>query len=170
MLVVGIDPGLTGALALIDRTGLVACADMPVMVRGNGKGSVKNQVNPAALRDILQGWANGHDRIEFHVVIENQRPFRLPGQKAQGSSSVFSLGLTTGIIEGVVSTMGFAQELVEPGVWKKALELSARGPDKKEIARTMAQRLYPQADLKLVKSHNRAEAILLARWGFLKHS
>lgn len=170
MQIIGIDPGITGALALIDHTGLRECVDMPIMLRGKGEGAVKNQVNPAALREILQAWGNDHDRNEFMVVIENQRPFRLPGNKPQGSSSVFSLGLTTGIIEGVVSAMRFAHELVEPAEWKKALKLSAKGPAKKAIARTMAQRLYPDADLARIKDHNRAEAILIARYGYEKHA
>ena len=62
----------------------------------------------------------------------------------------------------------FGRGLVEhlpPGIWKKAMGLSAKTKDAKDMARTMAQRMYPSADLHLKKHHNRAESILIARYG-----
>lgn len=179
MIIIGIDPGLTGAMALLTAAGLQDCLDIPVMQRGTGAGSVKNQVNAAALDEILRSWSADHDKNEIMVMIENQRPMpavrETPGQGkgfriTQGSASIFSLGLTAGMIEGVVVARGLRHELVEPAEWKKALKLSAKGADKKAVARAMATRLYPNAPLHRVKDHNRAEAILIAHHGYGKYA
>lgn len=166
MVIVGIDPGLTGALALLTQRGLQAVHDMPVMMRGNGTGMVKNQVDSVALRQLLRDWLSPFDKNEVMVMIELQAPI---GGKLQGVSSIFSLALTAGIIEGVVAAANYPHELVQPAVWKKAMGLTAKVKDAKGMARTMAQRTYPSAELHLVKHHNRAEAILLAKYGQLKH-
>jgi hypothetical protein len=170
MYVIGIDPGLTGAIALMGPNGLEACADIPVMMRGNGEGAVKNQVDPGALEEMLRNWISGHDKNEFMVLIESQGPVRLPGNKVLGGASAFSLAYTAGLIEGVVATLHLPREFVPPGHWKKALGLKASGPDKKALARAMAQRYYPQAELHRVKDHNRAESILIARYGYERHA
>ena len=170
MMIIGIDPGLTGALALMDHNGLKDCKDMPVMVRGTGTGAVKNQVDPGALAAIFREWLKDHSKNEVIVIIESQGVIRLPGNKMLGGSSAFSLAHTAGIIEGVVATLNIPREFVPPATWKKALDLSAKGSDKKALARAMAQRLYPEADFHLAKSHNRAEACLIARYGHIKHA
>ena len=165
MIVVGIDVGLTGALALLTDKGLQAVQDMPVMMRGNGTGSVKNQIDSMALCDLLKAWLCPYDKNEVMVSIERQSPMG----GGQHASSIFSLALSAGIIEGVVASRGYPHELVAPNVWKKALGLSAKVADAKGMARTMAQRMYPSAELHLVKHHNRAEAILIARHCFNTH-
>lgn len=170
MLIIGVDPGLTGALALLTNHGLQACHDMPTMIRGAGTGAVKNQVDPSGLAAILRAWMEGHDKNEAMVVIESQTVVRLPGNKMLGGASAFSLAYTAGIIEGVVATLNLPRDLVPPVTWKKALGLTAKGADKKALARAMAQRLYPEADLHRVADHNRAEAILIARYGYQKHA
>lgn len=157
MIIVGIDPGITGALAAINHKGLQAVADMPVMQRSKGGATVKNQVNAAALAELLRTWLEGYDKNEIRIFIE-----RVQAMPKQGVSTMFSMGHTCGIIEGVVAARGYAHELVTPNEWKKALKL---GKDKNQ-ARTMAQRLYPEAPLSLAKHHNRAEAILIARYGY----
>lgn len=159
MVVIGIDPGLTGAIAMIDHTGLKAIEDMPVMERGAGA-FCKNQVNAAALGTLLRGWTRDTDKNEIYVVIELARA--MPGQ---GVVSILSIGLTAGLIEGTVVTMGFRHELAPASTWKKAMKLTSN----KEECRAAAQRMYPSAELSRVKDHNRAEALLLARYGFDKH-
>lgn len=160
MIVIGIDPGLSGALAMIDRNGLAALADMPVMARGAG-GYVKRQVNGAELASLLGHWMLEHERNEIVVVLE-----LVGAMPRQGTSSVFSLGLSAGIVEGVLMAKRLRHELVAPQVWKRAMKV--RGPRRrqKELARSLAQRLYPGADLTRVKDHGRAEAILIARYGW----
>jgi crossover junction endodeoxyribonuclease RuvC len=155
-LVIGIDLGLTGAMALIDHHGLLDMRDLPVMPRSSA-GSVKNQVNAAGLREVLREWMQGHDKNEAMCFWE-----RVSAMPSQGSASTFSLGHTAGIVEGVVCAVGLAHMLIAPASWKKHFKL----PKEKDAARALAQRYYPEASLGRIKDHNRAEAILIARYGW----
>lgn len=157
MIVVGIDPGISGAIAAVDHRGLRWVADMPIMPRGAGGAYVKNQVAPAALSQLLQERLAEHDKNEIHVLLE-----AVGAMPKQGVASTFSLALTAGLIEGVLAARGYPHELVRPQEWKKAMGLSAS----KDQARMKAARFYPEADIHRVKDHNRAEAILIARYGY----
>lgn len=181
MRVIGIDPGLSGALCLIENGVLAAVIDMPVMAKGKGSGLVKNEVNPAGLATVLREWLAGiSDASEVRVVVElvNSRPTTGPPQpcpvckrdrKALGSSSVFSMGDTGGCIRGVLAALGLPVEWVSPATWKRHFQLPG-GAEMKEVARAHAIKLYPGADLARKKDHNRAEAILLARWHIDTHT
>ena len=155
-LVIGIDPGLSGALSMIGRDGLLAVADIPVMAKGKGAGKVKNEVNAAALNHLLREWANG-SADDVMVVLE--RVASMPGQ---GVASMLSLGDTVGCIRGVVAARGYPVQWVTPQSWKKHYGL----PADKELARARAIELYPEADLARKRDHGRAEAILIARYGW----
>jgi len=167
MIVIGIDPGLTGAIAMVDHRGMRCLHDMPVMARSAGSASVTNQVNAAALAQLLQEITAGEDKNAIIVLLE-----RVAGMPKQAMGSTFSLGFTAGLIEGVVAARGYPHELVTAPVWKK--HHGIRAPKQpaiaKEQARTLAQRYYPEAELHLVKHHNRAEALLIARYGYEKHA
>lgn len=165
MIIAGIDPGLTGAIAILTGRGLQTVVDIPTMMRGAGTGSVKNQIDCYALYKALQELLSPYDKNEVMVVIEMQQAMG----GGMNASAVFSLGLSAGIIEGVVAARALPHELVAPAAWKKAMGLSAKGKDAKEQSMAMAKRYYPDADLRLAKHHNRAEAILIARYGQLKH-
>lgn len=158
MIIIGIDPGLEGALAKVGSAGLIDMQDMPIMPRSVG-GTVKNQVNGAGLHQLLQEWVRSHDKNEFMVFIE-----RVNAMPKQGSASTFSLGHTTGIIEGVICAYGLAHQMIQPGSWKKHFKLTAD----KDAARALAQRYYPEASLTRKKDHNRAESLLIARYGWEK--
>lgn len=165
MVVIGIDPGISGALALVDHgKRLVHLHDMPVMARGAGTATVKNQVAPSALAQLLAQMTGGLDKNEILVLIE-----AVAAMPKQGVATMFSLGHTAGIIEGVVAARGYPHRLVTPAQWKKAMGIiMPKGADKghaKNIALKEASRLYPEADLHRVKDHNRAEAVLIARYG-----
>lgn len=157
MITIGIDPGLTGALAMLGhKAEFLRVSDIPVMKRLGPKAAVKNQVNGAALEEILRGWTEDYDKNEIVAFIET--PIAFPGQHVATIAAAF---LTAGIIEGVLSARHFAHQLVRPADWKKAMGLSAD----KDQARARAIRLYPEAPLALVKHHNRAEALLIAKYG-----
>ncbi len=156
MIVIGIDPGLEGALSAVSDHGLIDMQDMPVMPRSAG-GTVKQQVNAAGLYQLLRDWVNGHDKNEFVVFFE-----RVNAMPKQGSASTFSLGHTAGIIEGVVSSYGLAHEIITPQSWKKHFKLTSD----KDAARALAQRFYPGASLARKRDHNRAESLLIARFGW----
>ena len=160
MIVIGIDPGLTGSLAMIGHRGVFeAIHDMPVMQRGGGKSFVKNQVNGSQLEELLSGWLANEDKNAIHFFIET--PIAFPGQQVAVTASTF---LTAGLIEGVIQARHYPHTLVRPQDWKKALGLTSN----KEQARARAIRLYPEAAplLSRVKDHNRAEALLIARYGW----
>lgn len=169
MIVIGIDPGLTGAISMVDRLGYRKMADMPVMQRGSAAAKVINQVNGTALADLLREWTQEYDKGEILVIIEQAqsmpaavRDKRGAVKIVQGGASIFATGLTAGIIEGVVAAIGFPHRLVRASDWKKALKVTAT----KEQCRAFAHRLYPDADLRLKKHHNRAESLLIAHYGY----
>lgn len=158
MIVIGIDPGLSGALAAMDTRGLLGVEDLPVMAKAAGGGKVKQQLNPAALATILEDWARAQEWARDSVLVLLERVQAMP---KQGVSSMFSLGHTCGAIEGVLAAKRLPVQFVTPQAWKKHFGLSAD----KEVARSRAISLFPQAPLSRVKDHGRAEAILLARYG-----
>lgn len=148
MITIGIDPGLTGAVGVLENGNYYGLYDMPTVSKGSG--SVKNEVDPAGLASIL---------LEFDdarmCVIE-----RVNAMPRQGSSSTFSLGDSFGCARAVVASLGIGLTYVSPVAWKKHFKL---GSDK-EFSRALAVRLYPSAPLNLKKHADRAEALLMARW------
>lgn len=159
MILVGIDPGLTGAVGILGhKAELLGVHDLPTMQRMHAprKGGVMGQINPAELERLLAEHLGHFDKNEVHVYIE--LPIAFPKQQIQSVASSF---LTAGLIEGVVAARHYPHTLVKPAEWKKALGLS----DSKEQARAKAIRLWPGAPLNLVKYHNRAEALLIAKYG-----
>lgn len=157
MLVIGCDPGLTGALCLIDSAqGLLECADMPTCANGLESGSMKRWLDVAGLEALVAEWAQRHDfaRASVHPVIE--RPIPMPTLPAQTIASQFD---TFGVLRAVLARRG-AVRYVNPRDWKK---LFGVGNDK-NAARQCAMRLYPGAPVSRVKDHNRAESILIGHW------
>lgn len=173
MIVIGIDPGITGACALITNHGLQAVEDLPIIVRsqsrvrskgGEMREKTTNQVDGAGLAVILREWVSETDKAAVLVIIEKCQamPGKIKGSdKAQSSAGTFSLGLSAGIIEGVVAARGLPHKLVHPATWKAHFKLATG----KDAARSLAVRFYPGAAITRKKDHNRAEAILLARYG-----
>lgn len=166
---IGIDGGLTGAAALIDSEGkYLAVRDLPVMARGKATGKVKNCLNAKGLDDLLFELfeiADKHWRatkplitnVEIFCVYEQVSA--MPGQ---GVSSVFSLGDTFGCIRACIACSEWQSKVVSPVTWKKHFKISSD----KEVARALAITLFPQAPLVRKKDHNRAEALLIARYAF----
>jgi crossover junction endodeoxyribonuclease RuvC len=145
-LIVGVDPGKSGAIAIVDINGeLVDACDMPV---------VDGLVSPAMLASY-EGWRTLPRR--FHAVIED-----VHARPGQGVTSMFSFGRSVGVVEGVFGALGVPVTRVTPTKWKKAMGL---GKDKDE-SRRRAIELWPtQARLfQRVKDDGRAEAALIALW------
>lgn len=162
MIVIGIDPGLTGGISMLGQRGqYIRVVDIPTMQRMSAKASVKNQVDGGALAELLREWCEGWDKNEIVVVIET--PIAFPGQNSSTTASAF---LTSGIIEGVVMARRHTHYLVSPSEWKKSMKL---GKDK-ELCRAAAIRLFPDAPLTRKKDHNRAESLLIAHYGFNKYA
>jgi len=148
---IGIDPGLSGAIAILkDDLTLIDVFDMPVMMLRKGK----NQVNAAALWQKLAG---NTAKLQPTAYLENVHPM-----PKEGVSSVFSFGRSMGVIEGVLASLNIPVVLVSPQHWKARAGLKGA---EKDMARTLAVRLYPAADLSKKKDIGKADAILIARYG-----
>jgi crossover junction endodeoxyribonuclease RuvC len=156
MVIVGIDPGVTGGIFANDLEGGTWIWDIPVMVKSSGKG---NQINPYGLFEILNVIKSIQHREEHVVYLENVNA--MPGQ---GVTSVFSFGRSVGIIEGVVASLGYRLHMISPMKWKKAAGLTGK---EKDAARTMAIQLYPSLANKLTRKKDigRADAILIGHFG-----
>lgn len=140
----GIDPGLTGALAFYfpAHAERIAAYDLPV---------ADKEIDAGGLARII-------DRFGPQAVII-ERVSAMPGQ---GVSSTFKFGQAYGTVRGVVQALGVPVHLVSPTSWKRHFKLSAD----KEKARALAVRLWPSSEhFERKKDHNRAEAALLARFG-----
>jgi crossover junction endodeoxyribonuclease RuvC len=151
-MIIGIDPGLSGAIAWMSDDGhLIQVADMPT-VEVNGK----KKVSPQMLVSMLEE----HDDLIKLAVIEDVGVF-----KGNGAVSMFNFGYSAGILAGVCAGLRIPTALYRPSVWKR----QAAVPADKGAARQMAQRLWPGCrTFDRVKDDGRAEAALLARWVALK--
>jgi crossover junction endodeoxyribonuclease RuvC len=158
VLIIGIDPGVTGAIAAMTAAGaLLAVEDLPAYVTGTG--TVKRQVSAAAFAALVRELRVRHGVDAELAVIE-----RVASRPGQGVSSTFSLGHTAGVIEGVLGALGVPVVMVAPASWKKAIGLPPGSA--KDASAGLASRLFPAqaASWRRVKDHNRAEAALLAEW------
>ena len=159
---IGIDPGLTGALALLEYNGewpkLVEVVDMPIMALG----TKSQQVNAVALTRQLQKWESEIKQVVslYKLVAFVEQVQSMPGQ---GVSSMFNFGMGYGIIQGVVEALKIPVIFVRPAAWKKKAGLLHAD---KDLARTKAIQIFPEADLNLKKHIGRADAILIAVYGY----
>lgn len=152
-LIIGVDPGVHGALAVLsqDRE-IIQMIDMPVVEIKVGK-SMKLRVSPELLAHELARYSGTADAWVEQVTA-------MPGQ---GVSSMFSFGESFGVVKGVLAGRGINISTVTPVRWKKAMELNAG----KDGSRAKAVQMWPdKADLfKRVKDDGRAEAALIAEFG-----
>ena len=158
MIIIGIDPGLDGALAILRDGELLYVYDL-VSERVGGTGHVKRRLSATALRESLQRARAVHGPDDFVAVIE-----RVHAGGGQGVASVYSLGDTAGCVRGVVQSLDMRIEYVTPAEWKRAMKV----PPDKGVARTLAAQRWPhrQAWFARAKDHNRAEAALIAAYGW----
>jgi crossover junction endodeoxyribonuclease RuvC len=157
MLVIGIDPGQTGAIAAMWGDKVLAVKDMPVSARLQGKG---NAVNTGELASILMEM-----RVPGKpVLVVLEAVHAMPGQ---GVSSSFNFGDSVGAVRGVVGALQYPLMMVTPQKWKKRAGLIGKD---KDAARTLAINRHPQVAhyLKRKKDGGRADAICIAEFGHNK--
>lgn len=160
MIALGIDPGLTGAIAAVcSRRGLLDIIDIPVCANGTASGSMRNWVDVNALTLGLREWSRLNDWAADQVSAAMERPIAMPSLPAQTIASQFD---SVGALRAVLMCRAAPVTMIEPGRWKKRYGL---GRDK-DASREAAMRLYPAARglLARKKDHNRAEALLIADW------
>jgi crossover junction endodeoxyribonuclease RuvC len=145
VIVIGCDPGQTGAFALVDDTGaLVDIYDMPV---------VANEVSPQLIAEL----GFGFDIDAGCAVIED-----VHSMPKQGVASSFKFGRSKGVVEGYFAGAGISLRYVSPAKWKRDLHLTRD----KGVSRQRALELWPEKAglFKRVKDDGRAEAALIAWW------
>ena len=153
MIVVGIDPGLSGAIAILEDNKVLNIFDMPVMAEGKKN---KRQLNSAQLVNIIKDSTKPDDEIA--VVVEQVNA--MPGQ---GVTSMFNFGQTFGAIKGVCAALELPIFFVRPSKWKKHFELINSS---KDSSRTKVIEMYPSLSSQLAKKKdvNKSDAILIARF------
>ena len=153
MKIVGIDPGLSGAIAILENKKVLSLFDMPIMAEGKKN---KRQLNSAQLVNIIKESLNLNDEIA--VVVEQVNA--MPGQ---GVTSMFNFGQTFGAIKGVCAALELPIFFVRPSKWKKYFELINSS---KDSSRTKAIEMYPSLSNQLSKKKdvNKSDAILIARF------
>lgn len=159
MLVIGSDPGLTGAMTLLAAgRGVLECVDIPTCENGLSSGSMKRWVDVEALERLLGEWSHRHEFARESVTSVIERPIPMPSLPAQTIASQFDTFGTIRAVLGARTTVRY----VTPQEWKKIFGI---GNDK-DKARQVAGALYPDsADLfKRVRDHNRAESCLVAHF------
>ena len=153
MKVIGIDPGLSGAIAVLDDKKVLKIIDMPVMAEGKKN---KKQLNSAQLVNIIKENINNNEEIV--VVVEQVNA--MPGQ---GVTSMFNFGQTFWAIKGVCAALNLPIFFVRPSKWKKHFELINAS---KDSSRTKVIEMYPSLSNQLTKKKdvNKSDAILIARF------
>ena len=153
MKIVGIDPGLSGAIAIIEDNKVVGIFDMPVMAEGKKN---KRQLNSAQLVNIIK------DNIKMNeeIVVIVEQVNAMPGQ---GVTSMFNFGQTFGAIKGVCAALKLPIFFVRPSKWKKHFKLINSS---KDSSRTKVIEMYPSLSNQLAKKKdvNKSDAILIARF------
>tara|TARA_B100000963_G_scaffold361631_1_gene398279 strand:+ start:1412 stop:1903 length:492 start_codon:yes stop_codon:yes gene_type:complete len=153
MKIIGIDPGLSGAIAILNNNKVLNIFDIPVMTEGKKN---KRQLNSALLVSLLN--ENISKDEEVAVVVEQVNA--MPGQ---GVTSMFNFGQTFGAIKGICAALNLPIYFVRPSKWKKHFELINSS---KDSSRTKAIEMYPKLSNQLAKKKdvNKSDAILIARF------
>ena len=152
MLIIGIDPGISGSICFFKDGRILEVIEMPVMAEGKKS---KKQVNGAQIYNEFLKRINKNDD-EIRVVIEQVSA--MPGQ---GVTSMFNFGQSYGILKGICSAMQLPMFFVRPAKWKKYFNLIN---SQKEASRTRAIEIFPyfSTQLSKKKDSNKADAILIA--------
>ena len=154
MILIGIDPGLTGAIAILEDKKVLNIYEMPVMAEGKKN---KKQLNSAQLVTLIKEYANNNND---DVVVIVEQVNAMPGQ---GVTSMFNFGQTFGAIKGICAALKLPIFFVRPLKWKKHYELVNSS---KDSSRTKAIEMYPTLSNQLAKKKdvNKSDAILIARF------
>ena len=153
MKIIGIDPGLSGAIAILENNKVLNIFEMPVMSEGKKN---KRQLNSALLVKLLKD--NISENEDISVVVEQVNA--MPGQ---GVTSMFNFGQTFGAIKGICAALELPIFFVRPSKWKKHFELINSS---KDSSITKAIEMYPSLSDNLAKKKdvNKSDAILIARF------
>ena len=153
MLIIGIDPGISGSICFFEDGVIKDVIEMPTMTDGKKN---KKQVNGSQIFNEISERIKKIDKRNIKVVIEQVSA--MPGQ---GVTSMFNFGQSFGILKGICSAMRLSMYFVRPAKWKKYFNLIN---SEKDASRTRAIEIFPyfSTELSRKKDTNKADAILIA--------
>ena len=153
MLVIGIDPGISGSICFFQDGRIIDVVEMPTMIEGKKS---KKQVNGSQIFNEISYRTKKIDKKDIKVVIEQVSA--MPGQ---GVTSMFNFGQSFGILKGICSAMQLPMYFVRPAKWKKYFNLLNL---EKDASRARAIEIFPyfSSQLSRKKDSNKADAILIA--------
>ena len=153
MLVIGIDPGVSGSICFFQDGKIIDVIEMPTMTDGKKN---KKQVNGSQIFNEISERIKKIDKRDIKVIIEQVSA--MPGQ---GVTSMFNFGQSFGILKGICSAMQLPMYFVRPAKWKKYFSLIN---SEKDASRTRAIEIFPyfSGQLSRKKDSNKADAILIA--------
>ena len=157
MLIIGIDPGISGSICFFENGKIQDAIEMPTMTEGKKN---KKQVNGSQIYNEISNRIANYDKKNVKVIIEQVSA--MPGQ---GVTSMFNFGQSFGILKGICSAMHLSVYYVRPAKWKKYFSLIN---SEKDASRTRAIEIFPyfSAQLSKKKDNNKADAILIASFFF----
>ena len=160
MLVIGIDPGISGSICFFQDGKIMDVVEMPTMTEGKKN---KKQVNGSQIFNEISERIKKIDKIDIKVIIEQVSA--MPGQ---GVTSMFNFGQSYGILKGICSAMQLPMYFVRPSQWKKYFNLIN---SEKDASRTRAIEIFPyfSGQLSRKKDSNKADAILIASFYYETH-
>ena len=153
MLIIGIDPGISGSICFLDNGKILDVIEMPIMTDGKKN---KKQVNGSQVYNEITKIVKQFEKNQIRVVIEHVSA--MPGQ---GVTSMFNFGQSFGILKGICTAMQLPMYFVRPAKWKKYFNLLN---SEKDASRTRAIEIFPYFSSRLSKKKdsNTADAILIA--------
>ena len=153
MLVIGIDPGISGSICFFENGKILDVLEMPTMTDGKKN---KRQVNGSQIYNEISKRITSIEKQNIRVVIEQVSA--MPGQ---GVTSMFNFGQSFGILKGICSAMQLSMYFIRPTKWKKYFGLIN---SEKDASRTKAIEMFPyfSSQLSKKKDSNKADAILIA--------
>ena len=153
MLIIGIDPGISGSICFFQDGKIIDVVEMPTMTEGKKN---KKQVNGSQIFNEISEKIEKIDKKDIKVIIEQVSA--MPGQ---GVTSMFNFGQSYGILKGICSAMQLPMYFVRPAKWKKYFNLIN---SEKDASRTRAIEVFPyfSGQLSRKKDSNKADAILIA--------
>ena len=155
MLIIGVDPGLSGAICFFEDGKILDVVEMPTMTEGKKN---KRQVNGSQVYNEISKKIKQVDKKDIKVIIEQVSA--MPGQ---GVTSMFNFGQSYGILKGMCSAMQLPMYFVRPAKWKKYFGLINT---EKDASRTKAIEIFPyfSSNLSKKKDSNKSDAILIASY------
>ena len=155
MLIIGIDPGISGAICFFENGEIIDVINMPTMAVGNKN---KKQINGSQIFNEITSRIQDYKPEDINVVVEQVSA--MPGQ---GVTSMFNFGQSFGVIKGICAAMQLPIYFVRPSKWKKHFDLIN---SQKDSSRVKVIQMFPKfsSKLSLKKDSNKADAILIANY------